>query len=129
MSILVWDKPAQVMTPEEYAAISADGAPPGVYVPNMSKEDTYKWRARKIGGKDPRVEIRKTVSGRARKAADGSWITSVTYAQVVLIVRPLGSAEGETGSVRMSMNGTAEFDSGEWAELAAAVAEAREALE
>lgn len=57
IQILSWDKPAKVMPREEWESISADGAPPGVYIPNMSKEDMLKWKAKKVG---QRVEIRKT---------------------------------------------------------------------
>lgn len=40
---------------------SADGAPPGVYVPNMSDEDKEKWLAKVAYGKTdyPQAEIRK----------------------------------------------------------------------
>jgi hypothetical protein len=88
------------MTTEQWQAISADSAPPGVYVPNMSEADRDAWKAKLIGGRDPRVEI--------RKAAGGT--------QVLIVVRP--------GGVRMSMNGPASFTREEWGQLAAAVAEA-----
>lgn len=105
MGVLVWAKPAKVMTDEEWRSISADSAPPGVYVPNMSDASRRAWKAKAIGGRDPRVEIRKT--------ADGT--------QVLTIVRP--------ESVRMSMNGPATFTRQEWDELRIAVAEAVTALE
>jgi hypothetical protein len=118
MSILSWAKPPRAMPAEEWKAISADSAPPGVYVPNMSDEDAYRWRAKKIGGQDPRVEIRKTVTGQVRKRKYGEY---ATYAQILLIVRP-------DGSVNVSMNGTADFSRTESDEMFAAVAEAREVL-
>ena len=102
--VLKWDKPKKVMTDAEWQSVSADGAPPGVYVPNMSEQDRLAWKAKAIGGKDPRIEIRKSVRG----------------AQVLIVVRD--------ESVRMSMNGTSQFSRDEWAELNLAVAEATEYL-
>lgn len=63
MSVLSWDKPAKIMSIEEWKGISADGAPPGVYVSNMSEEDRKRWKAKLCGQKsenlkDLRVEIR-----------------------------------------------------------------------
>ena len=40
--MITWDKPNKVMSKEQHQSISADGAPPGVYQPNMSKEDQLK---------------------------------------------------------------------------------------
>jgi hypothetical protein len=105
MGVLAWAKPLPVMTTQEWRAISADSAPPGVYVPNMSEADRAAWKAKAVGGRDPRVEIRKTAGG----------------TQVLIVVRAAG--------VRMSMNGPAEFTRDEWPELDAAVAEARSVLE
>lgn len=39
MAILSFQKPKKVMSDKQYASITADGAPPGVYTPNMSEED------------------------------------------------------------------------------------------
>ena len=122
----MWDKPRQVMTSTEYEAISADGAPPGVYAPNMSREDAYTWRAKKIGGKNPRVEIRKTVSGPDPTGGPTPGWASPGYvhgcfAQLLIVVMA-------DGRVRMSQNGPAVYGEGEWAELTSAVREAREAL-
>jgi hypothetical protein len=62
MSVLTWEKPKKLKSSEEHAAdYSADGAPPGVYVPNMSAEDQAKWKAKVVGANTgyPQVEIRK----------------------------------------------------------------------
>jgi hypothetical protein len=103
-AVLRWDRPEKVMTTEQWQAISADSAPPGVWTPNMSKADMTTWKARKIGGRDPRVEIRKTACG----------------TQVLIVVRP--------DSTSMSMNGTAVFTRQEQDELPLALAEAVAAL-
>jgi hypothetical protein len=104
MGILMWDKPSRTMTDEEWRSVTADSAPPGVYVPNMSEADRMAWKAKAIGGRDLRVEIRKTAGG----------------TQVLIVVRP--------DSVRMTMNGPAVFTREEWGELETAVAEATGAL-
>lgn len=58
--ILSFAKPKKVMSSEDYASISADSAPPGVYSGNMSTEDRHKWKAKLVGqkSKNYRIEIR-----------------------------------------------------------------------
>lgn len=51
MSILSWEKPPRRTSVENWKSISADGAPPGVYSPNMSQEDRLKWKAKLVGKK------------------------------------------------------------------------------
>lgn len=65
MSILMWEKPEKILSTDEWKAISADGAPPGVYTSNMSKEDRERFKAKLVRPKagPPRVEIRVTVEG------------------------------------------------------------------
>jgi len=65
MAILNFGKPPKAMSTEAHQSISADGAPPGVYTPNMSTKDAEKWRAKLVGSrsKNYQIEIRKQVSG------------------------------------------------------------------
>lgn len=60
-SVLSWEKPKQVMSKDVWAEFSADGAPPGSFVSNMSPEDNLKWKARLVGQMTgfPQVEIRR----------------------------------------------------------------------
>jgi hypothetical protein len=109
VSILDWSRPPKAMTTQEWQAISADSAPPGVWTPNMSREDALKWKARRIGGDTPRVEIRKTVTGGSH------------YAQLLVVVT--------LEDVTMSMNGRAKFSMREFTELDQAVSEAHDRLE
>ena len=97
--LLTWDKPNKARTTEDHnREYQSDSGVDGTYVPNMSDEDKFRWKAKRIGGKDLRIEIRKTTQGRSRGSeAYGS------YAQTLLVVRP-------DGTVTMSMNGKAEFD-------------------
>lgn len=102
--LLSWERPEKAQSTEKHNSCTADGAPPGVYVPNMSEADARKWRAKLVGGKDPRVEVR----------------TTQCNANLVLIVRP--------HEVKLSMNGPACFDATTWEELQTAVREAKTIL-
>jgi hypothetical protein len=62
--ILSFEKPKKVRSTEEHNNLfSSDCGVAGTFVPNMSKKDELKWRAKHIGGEDERVEIRKTLGG------------------------------------------------------------------
>lgn len=121
MPILSFNVPKKLRSTEEHAAEhSSDTNISGTYVPNMSESDQLTWKAKKIGGEDPRIEIRKTVDGKEHRHRRPS------YAQVLLIVRP-------DGSVVMSANGRMVFDTDSygtnlWNDLHQAVSEARECL-
>lgn len=109
--VLTWEKPPRAEPYAEWAKYQADGAPPGTWVPNMSDEWKLRWKAKMAGQRsdDLRTEVRKTTAG-----------LHGDHVQVLMVVRP--------DSVRMSMNGTAEFSEREWAELPRAVDEARKAM-
>jgi hypothetical protein len=111
MSILFLDKPKRAKSIADWKSIQADGCPPGTYTPNMSEKDMNRWKAKVIGGDDPRVEIRKSTS---KKESHGKYCSS----QVLLIVRP-------DSSVCFSSNGRAYLDA---TELFAAIKEAQELL-
>lgn len=113
------------MSREQWEAISADGAPPGVYVPNMSDADARTFRAKKIGGSDPRVEIRVTM---------GSQIKIVVRPKPISVPRKTHVYMDTNGyfvylDVTISMNGPAEFTAGDWADFNEAIREAKEVLE
>ena len=61
MTVLMWEKPKQVLSKADWAANQADSAPPGTFVPNMSEEDRMRWKAKLVGIKTgfPQVEIRR----------------------------------------------------------------------
>ena len=121
MPILMWDKPEKVMPKEEWTEIVFDGGPAGGYVPNMSEADKLKWKAKYIGGKHPRVEIRKTTT-------NGT--------QILVVVSSNGfprkgelEAQSDGKNVRISQNGPSFFSIMEFLELGGAVGEALEKLE
>lgn len=101
--VLYWGTPQRAMPASEWMAISADGAPPGVYTPNMSEADMARWKAKLVNpaGGDTRVEIRKSAGG----------------TQILIIVT--------VSRVTMSMNGRATLTAAEFGEMGFAVAEAR----
>ena len=115
--ILSWDKPKKLQTHEKWASVTADGAPPGVYVPNMSKADGEKWKAKLVGGKNTRVEIRKSVKG----------------TQILIIVSltgtPIQERHWRNINVVMSMNGKSTLTFEEMDQLYQGVQEARKVLE
>jgi len=126
--ILSFDKPRKLRLTEEHnREHQSDAYVDGTFVPNMSEKDMAKWKAKRIGGDDPRVEIRKTVEGDdpvlKSKLASRGWESRYAghcAAQLLVIVRPKG--------VVMSANGRMVFDNKTFAELAEAVAEAQAAL-
>lgn len=120
-NILCWDKPERAMSKEKWASLSADGAPPGVYVPNMSDADAAKWKAKLVGTKVPpaRVEI--------RKEADALVLIIVSLGEPYVYKYKRAEMEGQ--NVRISMNGPAAFTFEEFAEMQQAVAEAKVILE
>ena len=107
MTLLDFTKPERVRSREAHEKMfSSDCGVPGTFVPNMSEEDADKWRAKQIGGEDPRIEIRSTRPG----------------AQMLAVVR-------KDGSVALSANGKMEFDATAWQEFRDAVQEAWERLQ
>lgn len=114
--ILDFNKPKQLRpTAEHNEMYVADGAPPGVYVPNMKREDMLKWKAKHIKGDNERVEIRKTVHGIGN------------YAQMMIVVYK--NHEGKGPEIVISSNGKMGFNLQIWKELETAIQEARDILE
>jgi hypothetical protein len=63
MTILMWDKPARKVSVQEWKDdYGFEDGPAGGYIPNMSKADEKRWKAKLTGTKlgFPQVEIRKT---------------------------------------------------------------------
>ena len=64
MGILSFEKPKRLRkTSEHNKMYSSDSGIPGTYVPNMSKEDEKKFKAKHIRGDHERIEIRVTLGG------------------------------------------------------------------
>jgi|SRR5271157_1083137 len=124
--VLDFDKPRKLRPTEEHnEEHQSDAYVDGTFVPNMSEKDMLKWKGKKIGGSDPRVEIRKTVEGNdpalaSRQASRGWQSEGHCAAQLLVIVRESG--------VVMSANGRMVFDNETWRQLGVAVAEAQTVL-
>ena len=130
MLVLSFAKPKRAMPIEDWKSISADGAPPGVYVPNMEEEDRLRWKAKVVGSKSgnfqieirsekPRSNIVVVVNGKMPTAEQTHIYGSGDY------VRTIPRHENHPNEVKMSANGPMYFDPLTWVELVDAVLEAR----
>jgi hypothetical protein len=124
--VLDFDKPKKVRSTDEHNQMHvADCAPPGVYVPNMSVNDRRKWKAKQIGGSNPRVEIRKSFHGLK---------VGIEHPYHKQIMRWSGDYSSETvivvrrDGVIISMNGRTGITNEDFDDLVAAVEEARAML-
>ncbi len=124
MSVLTFAKPKRAQSVEAWKSISADGAPPGVYTPNMSEKDQERWRAKLVGTKsgELRIEIRSSKSG-------SQMVIIVAGAkQVELSRNQYRRTTLDPYEIKMSANGPLWFKVEVWKELKAAVQEARDIL-
>lgn len=114
------------MSKEKWMSLSADGAPPGVYTPNMSEADMKKWKAKLISGKYARVEIRKTTTSQVKIVVS---LPGCPTSQRKSWTRR-GEMEdiGHNDNVVISMNGPSNFTFEQIQELAEAVEEAKAVL-
>lgn len=133
MTILSWDKPEKIMSIEAWKSISACGAPPGVYVSNMSTADRQKWKAKLIKGKYTRVEIRKQAGPQTQTLIVVSLPGQATESYNSWVRGPDGKYikldRGHDDNVRMSMNGPSVFSYAQFEDLHTAVSEAKAVLE
>lgn len=124
MTILSWDKPEKVMSIEEWASWQADSAPPGTYVPNMSKEDVRRWKAKRVGFKagHPQIEIRKDSTVIIVSLHGGYKYKGYSADRV-------GAYNTDNINLHIATAGPIQWTWEEWAECQEAIKEAREALE
>lgn len=117
--MLTWDKPEKKMSVEDWKGISADSTPPGVYTPNMSDEDAKKWRAKLTGQRSgcPQVEI--------RSSKGGSQLLCIVSIDKKIKYKPTRWRPFDECNVRISTNGPLMFSFEDWAELNAAIDEAK----
>ena len=126
-SIIMWDKPEKVMSVEKWKSISACGAPPGVYTPNMSKEDMFKWKGKVVGKRkgSPRVEIRKTF----QKCNGLEYPNNKNVFCQALLVISLEDIDGLKGcKALLSLNGKAGLSITELNELNLVIEESKNVL-
>lgn len=128
--ILKWDKPEQVMATDEWASITADSCPPGVYTPNMSREDMLAWKAKYVGkrGGIKQIEIRKSTQGGTQILI----IVSLNGFRLKSLNRAWNKnrdREFPGKNVRISMNGPTALTFEEMEEMSIAIQEAKLILE
>ena len=110
MSILSFDKPAKARDFKTHAKMyssSADIA--GTYVPNMSRADMEKWKAKHVKGANERVEIRKTVNGTQ---------------MLIIVYKERRDGVDHHENVQISANGKIQLSFAEWQEMTQAIEEA-----
>jgi len=123
--ILTFAKPKKAMSSEDYAnSTAADGAPPGCYTGNMSKEARLLWKAKLVGSRsgNHQIEIR-TTSPRSNLVVvvNGAMLSGKRVKSWDrLLLQPF--------SVKISANGPTFYTPDLWETLQKAVEEARGAL-
>jgi len=122
MGILSFDKPQKLRSTEEHSKMySSCTGIPGTYVPNMSKTDMERWKAKHIKGKDERIEIRKTLQG--------TQVVIVVYKDIREDSYDSKGWKPGHDNIQISANGKIQMTFQEWNELMMAVQEAKNILE
>lgn len=148
MSILMWDKPEKKLSTEAWKSDAGfDGGPTGGYQPNMSNDDMQRWKAKLTGHTKgyPQVEIRKSFTSMVQCIIIVSLGNGYTYKNL----KPRSERyEGKTPAdiprwtqeeidrmarrdstqgvnVHMALNGGAQMTFADFADMQAAVEEAR----
>jgi hypothetical protein len=124
MTIVKWDKPKQTLSKEEWQSLSADSAPPGVYTPNMSKQDREAWKGTVKGTKSgrPQVELRRSFGG-----AQMLIIVCLKGGYTYKNYKPdckYGGDGTKPYNMHIALNGGAQLTLKDWDELNLAVREA-----
>ncbi len=118
--VLSFARPARATPVEDWKGISADGAPPGVYVSNMSAEDRLRWKAKLVGSRsgEHQIEIR----------SEKPWSNLLAIVNGKTGATPGSRAAVWRHEVRVSSNGVLRFTEAVFHEFQSAIAEARQVL-
>lgn len=138
--ILDFEKPKKVRSTEEHNNLfSSDSGVAGTFVPNMSKEDELKWKAKHIGGNDERIEIRKTLGGAQvliivykepyhppyPKYPETRYTDSAYHVNKAKYEEKLKEWYKRHEDIKLSMNGKVDMTFEEYAEMREAITEAK----
>lgn len=138
--ILSFEKPKKVRSTEEHNNLfSSDSGVAGTFVPNMSKEDQKKWKAKHISGNDERIEIRKTLGGAQvlivvykeayhppyPKYPDTEYTDSAYHVNMAKYKEKQKEWYKRHEEIQISMNGKLNLTLVEYAELREAITEAK----
>lgn len=119
MSVLSFAKLKKVMTKEEHQSYTAEGAPPGTYVSNMSDVDRKKWKAKVVGSQSLNFQIE------LRSEKSGSNLLAIVNGKMPdYDPKEPFAWQGQPHQMKLSANGPMFFGPKEWDEFMAAVAEA-----
>jgi hypothetical protein len=146
--ILMWDKPKRKLSKEAWKDdYGFESGPTGGYQPNMSADDTARWKAKMVGTKTgfPQVEIRKAAGSLMTIVVNlGSGYNYKQYASLPTKINdPTSYGRDQTErdshvflghtttgiNVHISMNGPVQMTFDDLADMQAAINEARDALE
>lgn len=127
MSVLSFAKPKKTQSVEDWKNISADGAPPGVYISNMSEEDKKKWKAKVVGSQSLNFQIE------IRSEKTGSNLLAIVNGKMPTKSEAIDESKPRWGhpkdpvphEIKLSANGPMLFSREAWDEFQKAVAEAR----
>ena len=134
--VVMWDKPERVISKEDWKAISADSAPPGVYTSNMSDEDMGRWKSKVVGATlgSPQIELRKVFSGSYKKLPGERWGSGFCANMLVIVAtkgfqyKGVKREESVDYNVYISMNAGAAMTFVEYEEMQQAIQEAKDKL-
>lgn len=122
MGLINFEKPKKVLSTEDHnKQYSSDSGVNGTYVPNMSKEDRYKWKGKHIKGNNERVEVRKTFHG--------CNVLIIVYKLTSYIFEPNKyNRNPPTFDIHISTNGAIKMTLSEYDELTKIIDECKEIL-
>ena len=126
MSILMWDAPKKVRTPQQNADhYGFEDGPTGGYASNMSDADAKRWKAKITGQK------RGTAQAELRKTFGSSQVTIIVCLDGGYTYKHYGPGQHMSTDgiqIHMATNGPIQMSFDEMAEINVAVTEAKHAL-
>lgn len=113
---------------------TSDSGVDGTYVPNMSKADNERWKAKHITGENERIEIRVSIHGVqvvivVRKFAPVPYPKYAKYTDRMEVYEQQRKRALEAkDNIKISMNGSLWLSHADWRNMTTAVKEAEEIL-
>ena len=127
--ILSFDKPKKNRSTEEHNEMFvSDSGIAGTYVPNMSDEDTKKFKAKHIKGDDERVEIRVCIGGVNCNIFVFKKIFDPPYPSYTKSNNDFNVWRRRHNHIKFSVNGKMDITFEEWNKINQAIEEAKELL-
>ena len=138
-NVLTFEVPKKINSTQKHNEMHLSNADVnGTYVPNMSKEDMNRWKAKHIKGDDERVEIRKTLDGVQVLIVVYKKEYQPKYPKYPTDINKIGAYSRYQNqrnewtkrhqNVRISMNGKLDMTWDNWWDMTEAIKEAMEVL-